>query len=74
MAISAGLCRLTIGLAVLAMMVPGAAAQSMDNWDTDFWGNPQCKSQPSTPNHLVRFDASIGALFLEGNEKVLNGD
>ncbi|MHA6689115.1 omptin family outer membrane protease [Devosia sp. A449] len=74
MAISPSIYRLGAGLVVLAMLTSGVMAQSSDYWDSDYWGNPQGVSQPSTPDHLVRFDASIGALFLEGNEKVLSGD
>src|SRR3954451_22092681 len=74
MAISPSIYRLSAGLVVLAMLTSGVMAQSSDYWDSDYWGNPQGVAQPSTPDHLVRFDASIGALFLEGNEKVLHGN
>lgn len=73
MAISPSIYRASTGLVVVAMLTTGVMAQSADYWD-DYWGNPQGISQPSTPDHMLRFDASIGALFVEGNEKVLHGD
>lgn len=65
--------RLGLGLAALAGLTAAAAAQSPQMWDQEsFWsGAPEAISH-SAPG--LRLDASFGAMYLEGNEKVLNGN
>jgi outer membrane protease len=55
-------------LAILATMTHAAVAQS-----ADFWGNSQPATY-ATPDDTVRLDLGIGAMYIEGNEKVMSGD
>jgi len=67
------------GLALVALAHP-AQAQSPDFWQQQsFWNGPaEFSGQPSvtytSPDDTIRINAAIGAMYLEGNEKVLNGD
>ena len=61
-------------LAVLAASSMGAMAQSPDLWQQDPYWNGSASSGHATPDDTVRFNAGIGAMYLEGNEKVLSGD
>ena len=40
----------------------------------DYWDYQMPPPQYATPDDTVRLDASIGAMYLEGNEKVMSGD
>lgn len=58
----------------------GAHAQSPNFWQQEsFWGGPAEFSQPpsvsyTSPDDTVRINASIGAMFLQGDEKVVVGN
>jgi len=71
---------LALGLLALACCGSAAVAQSPDFWQQDsFWDGPsEFSGQPSvsyaSPDDTIRINAAIGAMYLEGNEKVLNGD
>jgi outer membrane protease len=58
----------------------GAHAQSPDFWQQEsFWGGPAEFSRPpsvsyTSPDDTVRINASIGAMFLQGNEYVFIGN
>lgn len=65
---------LVASLAALAACTSWAAAQSPQSWNGNhFWDQAQAVSYAS-PDDTVRIDAGIGAMFLEGNEYVFNGD
>ncbi|WP_186767035.1 omptin family outer membrane protease [Devosia ginsengisoli] len=50
-----------------------AMAQSPDMWQQDpYWGGGATAN--SAPDDTVRANASLGLMYLEGNEKVLSGD
>ena len=55
-------------------------AQSPDFWQQDsFWDGPsEFSGQPSvtytSPDDTVRINAGIGAMYLQGDEKVMNGN
>lgn len=71
-----GQIRLTIGALTSLLLVGNAAAQSWDGrggYETDFGYAPDNYSY-ATPDETVRVDASIGAAYIEGNEKVMFGD
>ena len=72
-------------LAATALALAGcssvaALAQSPDFWQQNsFWGGPAEFSTPpsvtySSPDDTVRINAGIGAMYLEGNEKVVTGN
>ena len=61
-------------LAVLAASSMGAMAQSPDLWQQDPYWNGGASSGYATSDDTVRVNAGIGAMYLEGNEKVLSGD
>jgi len=60
--------RPTLGLLLLAISTSGAMAQSANIWS----GAPSVSY--SNPDDTVRLNAGFGVIFLEGNEKVLNGN
>ena len=72
--------RLAIGGLLFAACSGAAFAQSPDFRQQDsFWDGPAEFSGPpsvtyTSPDDTVRIDASIGAMYLEGNEKVMVGD
>lgn len=67
------------GLTAFAMGT-AALAQSPDFWQQDSFANgPSAFSAPpsvtyTSPDDTVRINAAIGAMYLEGNEKVMNGN
>ena len=61
-------------LAVLAASSMGAMAQSPDFWQQDPYWNGGTSSGYATSDDTVRVNAGIGAMYLEGNEKVLSGN
>lgn len=62
-------------LGVLALLGPGTAmAQSSDPWLQDSYWNGGAAPPSQVPDDTVRVNASIGGMYLEGNEKVLSGD
>ncbi len=67
---------LAIGVLVVAGTTSGAMAQSAGYWQQDsFWGGGATPSVSYTnPDDTVRFNAGVGVIYLEGNEKVMNGD
>lgn len=67
--------RLAGPVAALLAGTAGAAAQSPDFWDRHgFWGDTPQSITYAAPDETLRFGASIGAMYLEGNEKVLDGN
>ena len=60
-----------LGILALFGSAP-AMAQSPDMWQPDpYWGGGTVNS---APDDTVRANASLGVMYLEGNEKVLSGD
>ena len=61
-------------LGMLALLASGTAmAQSPDMWHQDpYWSSGATTGH--APADTVRFNASLGAMYLEGNEKVLVGN
>lgn len=72
--------RLAVSALMLAAASGAAHAQSASFWQQDsIWTGPsEFSSAPSvtysSPDETVRINASIGAMYLEGNEKVMNGN
>ena len=61
-------------LGILTLLGPGTAmAQSPDLWLQDSYWNGAA-APASHPDDTVRAQASIGGMYLEGNEKVLSGN
>ena len=66
----------------LALIATGTAAQAQapDFWQQDSFANgpAEFSGMPSvtyaSPDDTIRINAAIGAMYLEGNEKVLNGN
>jgi outer membrane protease len=72
--------RLALGASALAASSAAVMAQSPDFWQAEsFWSGPGTFSGPPSiryvsPDKSVRINAGIGAMYVEGNEKVMNGD
>jgi outer membrane protease len=67
--------RLAAGLFMLAASAMPTAAQTPDFWErNEFWGAAPQSVSYTSPDDTVRFNAGIGAIYLEGNEYVFNGD
>lgn len=65
--------RFAVSLLALAASGSAAMAQSEDWRQDNTWAGRPSISQTSADG-TVRLNASIGAMYLEGNEKVMNGD
>lgn len=57
----------------LAIGVLALAATSMAVQAADYFGTQPANYSQSTPDDTVRVNASVGAMYLEGNEKVVSG-
>jgi outer membrane protease len=66
--------RISMPEACAASLLMLAATTAAAGQSADFWGDqPQAVSHASADD-TVRIDASIGAMYLEGNEKVMMGN
>lgn len=69
-----------MAMLLLVASAPAALAQSPNfRQPASFWDGPaEFSGQPTvtyaSPDDTIRINASIGAMYLEGNEKVMNGN
>lgn len=64
--------RLAVG--AMALIAASSAVQSADYWQQDGIVMPGPAVAYASPDDSVRINASIGAMYLQGDEKVLNGN
>lgn len=58
---------------VLGVACPAAPVQAADYWEPGSFGTQPSVSY-ATPDDTVRIQAGIGAMYLQGDEKVVNGN
>jgi plasminogen activator len=62
----------SLALGMMALCAP--SVQAADYWQPNGWRLDQDAAVYRTPDDTVRLQVGVGAMYLEGNEKVLNGD
>jgi len=65
---------LAVATLALGASTGGALAQYAGGWQPDAQWGVRPGSDPTAPDDTVRINASVGAMYLEGNEKVMNGN